>query len=659
MKTSRSSSASKAAPQRYSLLGLGLWLACMAAGAQPASPQRLEAARLLTEDAAMSLSMGYVDAAAAQASGALAVYPGSSDACYLAALILEAAGAPAAYEIDYLERAVAGGNFRRYKQEDARLRLAALYARTGNPAQALGLLASLPTGPEVLYLKTSAAIKAADLGSAGTALTEAAARYPRDARAALAYLAAARLRGQPDRTLLDLLFRNLPALKESDPSILVYLAPYAATAEASRLMLREYRAQGGASALATLLALRYGLIDELKAAPEPFSGAYEPDQHILAELASSLSSPEGGEALRKAMAAYSGRLGADADGDGVPESLAVYKAGQLVSWEHDPDQDGRVELSLSFEESAPAHALARMAGALMAVRFGPWPHAASVSVSRLAAPDAGLAPLSPPPHGFLDPPAESVRLYTIPYGAFPMPLVRLEPLPGAGSGPYLVSVAAEGQPAELALAQAASSVDTRFGGRIEHAELFGAVPERSYWMDQTGAGGQLLYSLGKPRLEYMDLDGDGRQESRRQWVMDGEGLPVPERLDMDMDGDGVYEYRSRLMEPLLDTWDLDADGLPDLGYERLPDGSERRSFSAGRDGRLDTRLTLMGGRPVAAERDGAALALVPDSGGRVLWLGKKPFDFGPDLPEPGMHYRGSTRYVVLALGSLLLAEAVP
>lgn len=134
--------------------------------------------------------------------------------------------------------------------------------------------------------------------------------------------------------------------------------------------------------------------------------------------------------------------------------------------------------------------------------------------------------------------------------------------------------------------------------------------------------------------------------------------PSPLRFEADFDLDGVFEYTENLAVPFERTWDYDGDGRVDARATALGDGGELREFSRRFDGRLDTAVLVRGGRVLRVLRGGGELPLIPDAGGRVLWVGSKPFDFGASVPSPGSGRRGAVRYRVVRFGDQVLAETV-
>lgn len=658
MKTSGFSSVLKESRPRHSFFLILALFMNMGLIAQGIPETRLMAVSRIRAEADEAIALGYYEIAAEELNNALKLIPGHAATLWQTAKYHRKTGSPVYLYQIFLEAALAGKELSPTEREEASLELAALYCRIKRPGDALRVLASLgpalQTNAELLYIRTRANLALGQIDAARRDAALAASRYPRDARVPLAWLAAPSTRSESNSAYIEALLKNIHVLKETDRLILVYLAPFAGSLPESRYMIREYLAMGGTRPLALWMALSYGLISETEAAERFFSSGEMLFQHDLRALASLIYTDEGIEAFTGIFNSFTGAIYEDLNMDGIPEAVAYYREGELISWELDYNQDQRPEIFVSFSESAPLSVYAWHSGSNLAVSYKPWPFVSSVNFT-----DTRELPLL---FDSIDPfetdRTEESRTYTLPYGALRMNLLNLDNLPGYGKTPVLPAFNNNEFPTETLVASIAVSIDTRRAGEYEYTELLGSVPIITRWLGNNHTGGSLYYNGGIPDYEEIDMDGDGRAETRRFWSLDENGIPRIERIETDMDGDGVYEYRKRLIPPLIDTWDIDGDGLPDLGLETLDDGSLIRSFSTRRDGRLDTRIHLLAGIPVHAEREGRELAIIPDNGGIIFWLGHKPFDFGNNMPSAGMGSRSSMRYIVHELEGIWLAEVI-
>lgn len=591
----------------------------------------------LTQGAVAALSLGRTEQALALLDEALSYRPTDPDACYLSALARMSRGDGVSRPARLLEVALSGGEFRLYDERDARLLYARILERTGRPAEALRFLSGLPPSAESLFIESKAALALGDDSGARAAVLSSLRRYPADPRPLLSWL---RYDDRPsltpdDAAVVEAGFAALDKLKAVDPATLVALAPYASSPDQARLMLREYRAAGHRDADSTALALRFGLIDQARAASELLAGGYRLTLSSVEAVYSLLASDEDRSSFARAFAAFDGAVYRDADRDGYPESVTEYRDGLPSAWTHDGDQDGEPEMTASFDSGAPARLTARSGSTTVVVDYAPWPYAASVA--------------------FED--GSGSRAYSFGPSTMALPLLSMRRVAGLSGAPYAVARSPYGLPTETAAKRAAyAMIDSGPRGASTTVELSDGQAARSWWVDEWRRVGRTVYRDGVPEDERIDADGDGRFESRRVWARGADGVPEPAYVEADLDGDGLYEYRETLLGALVKSWDYDGDGAVDLSLESLPGGrSLYRVF--GRDGGL-TEATLDGGRLSSVVERGSPVPIVDDSGGLVRWIGSKPFDFGGRAPPIGRGSRDGVMYAVHDIGGLLYAQVV-
>jgi hypothetical protein len=550
-----------------------------------------------------------------------------------------------------LETALSGGSFRLFDANDAKLLLASIFVRTRRPAESLRLVAGMPTSSQSLYVESVARRQLGDEQGSNQAVIESLLRYPADPRPVVAWLRAkARpfssagialpkrtAGGASDAAVVDAAFRAVDTLKEIDPGILVALAPYASSVDEARLLIREFRAIGGRNVDATLLALGYGLLSESRAIEELLSGAYLPTVSSIRTLYGLLSSDGSRAAFARSFFAYDGMIVSDADRDGFYEATASYRDGMATRWVLDGNQDGVPELEAWFSLGAPEVLRAVSGSMTVTVRYERWPFASSV--------------------GFTD--AQGSRVYAVGPQVMPLPLITMTPFFASRSDtPYAVERSSMNLPSERSIVSVANSVRSETDDLAETAELSGGMRNRAWWSDAFGWHGYLTYLDGVPKDESLDLDGDGRFEARRIWKRDADGLPVASYIEADQDGDGMFEYRESLSQPVLKSWDYDGNGEPDLTLEERQDGSRVYRFRASGGSDYRVEATYSSGRVDSVTERGVPLPLVADTGGSVVWIGRKPFDFGTTVPTPGFGSRLGQRYVVVAIGGLLYAQVL-
>jgi len=271
----------------------------------------------------------------------------------------------------------------------------------------------------------------------------------------------------------------------------------------------------------------------------------------------------------------------------------------------------------------------------LSVRYGRWPFASSA--------------------GFND--EQGSRVYAVGPSVLPLPLVTMPPFFASRSdSPYAVERSGMALPPEESIVSIANSVRRDSGSLSEAAELSGGMRTRAWWSDAFGWHGYATYVDGVPGNDVLDLDGDGRFEARRIWKRGADGLTVASYIEADADGDGLYEYRESLSQPILKSWDYDGNGNVDLSIEELIDGSMVYRFRGTGDREYRVEATYRNGQVESVTEKGVPFPLVADSGGIVVWIGRKPFDFGATVPSSGFGSRLGLRYSVVTIGGLLYAQ---
>lgn len=596
------------------------------------------AVRSYVEAARDYLALGYPAEAVRLVDEALSLRYQSSDARYLRAILASMADEPARRVEELLAEAFAASNFELYRRDDAEILYASVLVDTRRPELALRFIQAKPRDAATLYIEAKARMAIGDRAGARAAVERSMRVDPFDPKVLVAWLK----RGEPaasdraDAALVARAFESLDGLRDIEPGLVLALVPYAYDAGEARLLLREYRANGGTDPLAAVLALEYGLLSPGSAVAEFFSSGLVASED-LRKLWRLLPDDESRADFLGAFGAYAGLVYDDLNRDGVPDAFARYEAGLAVAYALDADQDGAPELSASFRAGEPI-AVELVAGSVRAaIDYARWPFAQSVVVS-----DAGAS-----------------RSYRFGPVAYRYEALSFEPFgggpgPAAAPRPALIRAGGLAFPAERALAQAAYRVEERSGSTLRSATLDEGLPVGLHWADAAGARGFRRYEDGLPRIEEIDADGDGLAEARKRWPRPGSSAaPL---LEVDTTGDGLFDYRETLAAPFLRSWDLDGDGAPDFTIEDLPDGRERRGLSPSWRDAPPLVAYYRDGRLVELSVGGAGKELIPDAGGRVLWIGRKPFDLGPAPPAPGAYQRNGLRYALIRVGDEFLAE---
>jgi hypothetical protein len=103
------------------------------------------------------------------------------------------------------------------------------------------------------------------------------------------------------------------------------------------------------------------------------------------------------------------------------------------------------------------------------------------------------------------------------------------------------------------------SVD--FPGGTERIELAGGIPVKAEVFFKGMKVSETEFREGRPVIQYLDLDMDGRMETIRRYDPN-EAYRVLS-TESDWDGDGIYEYAETLQSDgsIRRSWDLNKDGI--------------------------------------------------------------------------------------------------
>ncbi|MDR2304908.1 MAG: hypothetical protein LBE10_10020 [Treponema sp.] len=503
----------------------------------------------------------------------------SSDLSYLLALARNHEGLPKGAVLEALGWARETGRWIRYTRSDCSLLEAEVLVGVRNYAGALKLLRENMQDNDTLVLTLLALKGIPDIHSFCDVLAQILNRYPRDPRPVhilFDYLHEDYISLRPpvanELTLAVLALQRLPYLLEADPELAWLAAPLIRDSVEARRLVEAYRAKGNPSRESIPASLNLGIIDDFMAVDELFaarSGKRSVSYALLDAVWRFLRSAEGREYYRRNLLKFSGVIILDKDRDGRPESQTHYLNGMLQSFGRDVDQDGLNELEVSFDA-------------------GDFPAYASVSES---APGTGVFALPrseeerekfvvyweqypavsrtefngeiyiPRPGDFLYRP---FRFADLPGG----PVGLLYPLPEEDYSPLtrrtLVSFAIE-----------IRRPGVEFPGAEERIELEESIALNSAEYLGGRKVSEIQYSRGRPVQERLDLDLDGRMETRRRFKQEltreeslrDDRFPwdipaIIEYTESDWDGDGIYESAEEYFPggTVVPSWDMDGDG---------------------------------------------------------------------------------------------------
>jgi hypothetical protein len=631
-------------PASVSILA-ALSMALGAVVAQAQAPAQSEAARILLDEARQAAGIGDWVGASAYLAEAAALDPGDADVLYLSALAAVKRDLPLGEALGWLDAALETGRFAYYGRRDASTLKAELLVRERRWKEALKALG--PPGPEAAADPALCLIRARarlGLGDAPAFLSElsfALRRFPDDSAFARLFLErGAKLPiSEPARGLGDLILSRLTRYSLTDPELPVLAAPLMRDIADRRDAVLAFRAAGGSSAAATLRALEYGIIDESAAASELLSGSYRVLLGDIGSLLNLAGSPAGRAAVHAALSSWSGRVDVDSDGDGIVDGSFSLDKGLATGWDRDSKQEGLADSRILFSDGLPIRATLLRGGLEIDVTYSVYPASGSV----------GFAEKGETRHYFFAP------------EAFSFAPIEMRVIVGEGRTALLFPYTNPAQdPRERACASVALSVVSEKGPSRSVTILENGYPLSSTAYEGDRIVSTTAYSKGRPILDRIDADGDGRFESERSYSTDDGGASRASWLRSDVDGDGVYEYREQAVFPFRKEWDYDGDGSVDALQFQLPDGSIEQEFSSRLDGRLDERVVVKAGKIVALSREGSPLSLIPDANPLLTWIGAKSFDLGSSLPEgEGIFQAKGKRYKLVRVAGFAFAELIP
>ena len=443
----------------------------------------------------------------------------SSDISYLLALARSHENKPRQTVLEALEISLETGLWKNYRPGDARLLKAEqlvalrLYQET---LEELSLV-SMSVREAELRLKALVALNnSAFLRYMADTLD----RYPRDtgpARIFFTYLKnrdlSARKAGEEELQILELLVRRLPVLLLKDPELAWMAAPFMRDNDGARRLLLAYRALHKPVPASLPPALKLGVIDEINALEELFNASNTClDISLLDEFWGLLRRDEERRLFRRNLSVFSGVIIEDADRDGIYETFAEYGRGVLRSSTYDPSQSGVPDLVIHYEAGNPAGAMyllppesSKGPPSRKALKLV-WERYPAVLEAELD----GVR-FIPRPFDFHFSPVKFTEFLGL---LFP----KRDPLSPPLTRRVLVSQSLR-----------VERPSPEFEGAIEVVELSAGIPVRAREFSGDLMISETEFLRGRPLLQRVDLDFDGRMETSRQF---NKTYPLPEFEDL-------------------------------------------------------------------------------------------------------------------------------
>ncbi|MDR2182168.1 MAG: hypothetical protein LBN92_05755 [Treponema sp.] len=485
----------------------------------------------------------------------------SSDISYLLALLRDREGAGRGAVLAACRQALETDRWDRYTAGEARLLEARALVELRRFREALFVLQSCdPRAADTVYWRLCA-LKELDERSEFTGrLAGALSSFPRDARFLRVFFDFASrntpLRNSAETSLMDNCLRRLPALLADDPDLAWLASPFMTDRGLAQTYVAAYRAAGNADRASIPAALRLGLAGGTEAVAELFAAAepFRIGKNLLLAVWDALPDEAARNAFRQNLSYLTAVIEEDEDRDGVVDGEAVFRGGMIESYCFDADQDRISDWRIYFARGVPDSAAIAVpsAGTPLAPPRGAEGEFALVQWERYPA--------------VLHVELARARYIPRPMDFFYTPL-RFAPLvPPSARSPSFMYPLRETPPVLSERNLLASSVlmekpGAEFKNGMERFELERGIPVKSRTVVNGREAAETEYRLGSPVLSLIDLDLDGRKETRRTWFLQDGELVI--RTERDADNDGVYEY-SELRNSegrVLKTWDLDRDGI--------------------------------------------------------------------------------------------------
>ncbi|GHV88959.1 hypothetical protein AGMMS50267_13190 [Spirochaetia bacterium] len=513
----------------------------------------------------------------------------SSDLSYLLAMVRRHENRSPGAVLEAARRAITANRWVRYNGDAARLLETEILIQLRLYKEALRSLDKMANASaDAACLRLQALPALPDLPAFRVTMTQTLDRYPRDPRPVriLFIYAAKKLPEVNEQKLIDTALRQLPLLLETDPDLAWLAVPFIRDTAEARRLVATYRASGGSEPAAIPAALNLGVIDEEAAVEELFRGAAVLPVTGIAPLSAapvtgtSASAPPvldkalmlsvwrllrhdaGRERFTRNLSSFSGVISEDRDEDGYPESRTRYEAGQIREYRYDPNQSGLLEWRIGFIAGEPAEgyfALQQDNGdrAVAQITWERYPWVGNAAFDGL---DFRFKPLD-----------------------FSVTPLRFTELVEGGTAEAFLYPAGDSRGFPrltrrtlMSFAAVIERPSAEFEGAIEQIELNRGIPlsaaEYLPWMTLSVTE----YQSGRPVLQRIDLDRDGRMETVRRFRRDGppasgdeypfEYVPVWESSESDWDGDGVYETGEEYLpnRTVARSWDMNNDGIKEF-----------------------------------------------------------------------------------------------
>ncbi|MDR1933709.1 MAG: hypothetical protein LBQ57_12910 [Spirochaetales bacterium] len=503
---------------------------------------------------------------------AILLRPDYADALFLKSRLLAAEeGEYRKNALEAARRAVRAGTWEFYSSREGAVHLARLLADTRSYREALELLDTLeaPPAAEEYEIRLRCYRGLGDKKKLEDTLGAALAAFPHET----VFLEFFFKTADPLRPET---VRRFELLDKSEAGNLRARAAYIQAAADSDGVLQlawDYFRAGGKDPAVSCLLIEKGLVDPVREI-ERFVAFGGLERMGLVRKIAAATRTGWPQLLADTLASFSGRSILDSDGDGIPEEKFFIKAGKLILWQIDEDQDGLDEISMDFPEDQPGSRSAfpfrvnyRAQAWSMILNYREYPY-----VDESLYHEGGLYP---------DDISRTLRSRILP-GKLAVPIIA-DAQPAAGAPEWLDyrlnrEMAALTRETVESAAYMYEERNSREPAYVQEVFLADGKVRR---IDVRYAGGKngvvvhrLMFEEGRLSLGLRDLDRDGTFDVR-EFFEDGKLA----RLSIDTQGDGKPDYTESFFPELVKEWDIDADGIIDAREVSGPDGPPRSRYA--------------------------------------------------------------------------------
>jgi hypothetical protein len=501
----------------------------------------------------------------------------SSDISYLLAYVRFHENRPGGAILNALLRSLDTNRWNRYALAEARLLEAEILLRVRAFAEALRVIALIPAagaeqyGAAIACLRLRAMLGLGDIPSFQAAMARTLEDFPRDAepvRILFHYAAAKTIPDDSERALVETALKRLPLLLDHAPDLAYLSVPFMRDTEEAGRLVSAYRAAGGADPAAIPAALNLGILDETMAIEELFRQECI-DKVLLLEVWRLLRNSGGRELFMRNLNRFSGVLQEDGENDGYAEIRTRYESGSIAEYTYDANQDGLPEWQVFFNAGSPIRAgIAMVSG----TREGTAPEAVGLPLGDGDIVRASLLWERYP--ALLRAGVEEVTYGFNPW-EFSFAPFLITGIPGNQGLPYPEQNPGGAGLTTRALVSFASTIERpsrEFRGAVERVSMERGIPQRAAEYLDKRMVSVTEFARGRPALQGVDLDLDGRMETVRYFRPEGENTDMEEPFgyavvfdssESDWDGDGIYETGEEYFPDgsVARSWDLNGDGI--------------------------------------------------------------------------------------------------